>query len=181
LPSVHMRAFCWSALYMGLRSQLHKLEGLRKLAVTASHRASPISADTKTRWRPSESGVSSRRRLAGITRLMGPSLGGHRTNVHFGSFSRHNGPFASCPLYPQSRTLGGASKSALTRPRLQNRHTTLCPRTSGEPIPRSRRQCDLRVRDHRSPACLPFSIMCNRNPCHIGSSCGTTTTPTWKR
>jgi hypothetical protein len=29
LPSVHMRAFCRSALYMSLRSQLHKLEGLR--------------------------------------------------------------------------------------------------------------------------------------------------------
>jgi hypothetical protein len=117
LPSVHMRAFCWSALYMGLRSQLHKLEGLRKLAVTASHRASPISADTKTRWRPSESGVSSRRRLAGITRLMGPIVRRSSDECPFGSFSRHNGPFASCPLYPQSRTLGGASKSALTRPK----------------------------------------------------------------
>jgi hypothetical protein len=52
LPSVHMGAFCWSALYMGLRSQLHKLEGGSEAAVAASHRASPISASSVAVYAP---------------------------------------------------------------------------------------------------------------------------------
>jgi hypothetical protein len=73
--------------------------------------------------------------------------------------SGHTDKSTPCPLYPQQRTLGGASKSAFgcrfmsTRPSVQNRLTKLCPQTSVEPIRQMGRPHDPIVRDHRSRAC----------------------------